>query len=146
MGKVYLKNAGVNSGTAVWLLTNNIKVGWKILTRATPAESKEDIVEAERGGFENPTILVEGTIDVDSVPSNSITYALLKDFAEEVSNSTYLQIPVGTTPTYIDGHDEDPDSETNWIRVQFISFNVIIDANSELGHFMRYTINLRETK
>ena len=146
MAKVYLKNAGVNSGTSVWLTETNGKIGFKAVTKADPSDGKEDIVEASRSTIENPLFTVSGVIDVDNIPTNGITYSLLKDFIKETSYDTYLQIAVGDTDVYLDGFDENPDSETNWIRVQIMNINIVFDSNSEKGHYINYTITFRETK
>ena len=167
MGQIQLKNSDVNSGTAVWLTAAKLTFGFKNLTKTDPAEGKFDTIESDYGGFENPRITINGQIDIDNEPANSITPILLYNFGTATQNPTYLAVPVGSTDHYIPGirmynssgteigttrislANSDTkyttDTTEGWIRVRIQSFTINIDNTSDKGHFLTYQIVCHET-
>ena len=152
MAGMTLKNAGVNSGNAVWLIGATCKITWKNLNKADPVPGKYDTVEVDFGGWENPTYHIEGVIDTDSTGGTTnvnnestcseVTQSLLQSFAKEVSNATWLKIGTGITPTYMQGAN----TTSNAIKVRIDNFTIDIAPEAELGHLLNYSLDLTETQ
>lgn len=163
MGGITIKNAGVNSGKAIWLDSGSITIGLKNLIRTNPVEGKVDdsgnfdISEIDYGGVENPAISVTGTIDVDlaqltgltideETNCSSATWNLLKELGLAKDYPTYLTVGTGVTPTYLTGRIILTSPNANKIKVHIETITVKIDTTAEKGHLWDYTIAMRETK
>ena len=136
-----LTNSQVNSGTAVSLNATSFSYSWKNLAGAEPVPGKYSAASADMRGWENPTITIEGAINVDDGASNTITMDLLIDFAKERTTTTTLKLYTGTTPYII----RDSDKGTSGISVQILGFAIKSDSNTAEGHIIDYSLEVQET-
>jgi hypothetical protein len=148
-----LTNPNVNSGTAVVLQGAKFSWTWKNLTKNEAVEGKYDIQESRFGGFLSPKMSLSGFINVDEVPTNSLTQSLLMDFLQEKSATTTLVILTGTSGTYFKGRPTAGYSVggtyVNSLKIQLETANINFathggDQSTE-GHGWPYTINFHET-
>ena len=147
---IYLYNSAVNSGTAVRCNGASFDYGWSNLLRGAPVPGKFDITIMKVGGWENPKINLQGTIDVDSSDSNVMTEVLLKNFARAHDSQTSISIGIGVsgTITPISTSTASVSETTNggktgvWIPVVIKSFSVL--PQGERGHILNYKINFIE--
>lgn len=95
MPDITIKNTNVNSGTAVSLNASKINFSWKNNFQNKPIVSAFDNVEPDYLSIENPTIIINGTIDAESNAANTVTQALLIDFALEKTADTTLGVVMG---------------------------------------------------
>lgn len=152
---ITLQHSTINGGVAVEMVGATVKYSWKNLTNAPPVEGKFDIVEAEYAGFENPNIVISGTIDVDDDSSNIITQQLLMDFAQADLSVDDLTLTVtaageGGTGTVLKGRPSAGYSVggtyTDSLKVQVINFDVTFSAQeSKEGRIWSYSLVVKET-
>ena len=149
---IKIRNPNVNSGATCSLNGADFSFVWKNLTNRDPAPTSYDIVEAHYAGFENPTLVINGYIDVDNVLSNTITQSLLMDYAQVKTGDTKLVITHGVTGgTILKGRPTAGYSiggtYTDYVLIQIDGFNYAGSAQeSREGHFVRYSIQAHETK
>ena len=152
---ITLQHPNVNGGTAVQCNGATIRYAWKNLIRADPVEGKHDICEVEYAGFENPKIILTGTIDVDDTSSNVITQSLLLDFAQACDGTNSITLTVKAagesgTGTYLKGRPTAGYSVggtyTNSLKVVFetISINFGVPESKE-GKIWNYQVTMVET-
>ena len=151
-----LKNASVNSGTAVNLGAANISYSWKNMTKDNAVSAKYDISETTYTGFENPTIVVQGIIPVDLAISNHVTQELLVDFATVKAGDIIFAVTAGTTTVgmALKGRPSagysttggNTGNMTSGLKVQINNFTLKFGADeTREGQAWNYTINMTET-
>lgn len=147
-----LTHSSINGGTAVTLNCNGVSFGWKNLVSKDSSEGEYDIVPVSFGGFENPIMTLQGTVDVNNIGTNELDQELLIEFATLKSTTPVsLSITCGTNsyalkgrPT--DGYETDgSNSLSSNISVFIDDFSIVPDFGSDQGHIWNYTINLTET-
>jgi len=149
-----LQHDSVNSGTAVLLNGATLSYSWKNIADARPTQGKNDINPAEYAGFENPRIIISGTIDVSDVNPNIMTQALLTDFAMADLSTTPITLTVqtglGTSTRYLKGRPTAGynvgGTMTDFIYVQIASFDISFGTpESNEGCIWNYTVEMIET-
>jgi len=140
---IYFTNSAVNSGTAVFLHDATIDITWAAMTNSDPVEGKNNTVEVNHGGFENPHYQVKGQLDLDDSTSNTMTVSLLKQFWKATSTQTTMTIEAGTgDPTFAWTMF---DNSTESIKI--VITNVTLNLNSgesDNAHIINYDIGLVE--
>ena len=126
---ITLTNAGINSGTAVKLLHGAFSYGWKNLVKADPANSSYSSVEAQFSGWENPTMNLTFHIPVESIPSDTMTWALWNQFVKNqyagtAATQTRLAITVGSNDTQFGDYSTSTVAVTA-IPIQIDEFSLI---------------------
>lgn len=153
MAAITLKNANVNSGTAVTISGNIVSYGMKRIIGGTPTEGYYDsgdtnyweIATKHRGGIENPIIVISGSIDADeTLAAHEMTEALLRHFHRERLNPCYLMVTIGKNAYQISSYDGT--QPANGIKCEIINISETFDSNSEREHFINYQITLQETQ
>lgn len=151
----------VNSGTAVSLPGATVSYKWKNITNFNPAIAKFDIVPGSFIGWENPTIIVAGTISTVDQQTNEMTQQLLVNFSTlktttpivltiPTSSSGTAESPFSATPTYIGGRPstgyetDGTNVLSNTINVMIEDWSLDVDQSADLGHIWRYSITCRE--
>lgn len=157
-GQITIQHAEVNSGTAVILPASVATYTWSGLTNTTPIPGKWDIAETDVGGFENPKIIVRGTIDVGDMGTNWITQSLLMDFAQvqfDGTSAKAIKLTVsagadGTTDEYLQGRPSAGYSiggtYLDYIYVIVNGFTITFDSNVVDERKWDYNITFNETK
>ncbi|MHA1868097.1 MAG: hypothetical protein ACTSXD_08510 [Candidatus Heimdallarchaeaceae archaeon] len=151
---IYLKNSNVNGGNAVEILGTVKSFALKKSTRAEPIEGRTDggsplryrISNGQRGGIENPKIIIQGNYSFDaSNESNIMNEKLLKDFWRDVTGTNYLTIKLGYGDYEYRWSDWSGDnSSDDNIEVLIDSISIIPDSNTEQQHFYTYNITMTE--
>lgn len=146
--QIMLTNPLVNGGIAVEFNGATLQYVWKSLTRADPLTNSFTVNEAQTAGFENPRMSITGFVNTDDSGINIVTQSLLQDFASvpydgTSATATTLSVSTGITNTFVKNYNNTNDN----VRVIIDSFNMTVDAaDSKLGHFWRYSLQLIETK
>lgn len=148
-GSITLQAPDVNSGTAVTLPGSVVNYAWTNLSNTTPIPGKFGTTETDIVGFENPKIIVTGTIDIGDIPSNSLTLELLKSFAKvqfDGTTTTALKLTIqsgadGTTPVPI----KDAAGSNSYAYVIIEGFNFTFDTNVRDERRGNYSITFTET-
>ena len=150
-----LQNTSVNNGTAVKLNAESITYAWKNMIKDNAVSSKYDTSEVTYTGFENPTIVVQGVIPIDNLPTNSITQPLLVDFATVRAGDITFAVTAGTSVmTQLKGRPSagysvtgtNATTMTSTMKVQVESFNITFSAGEYVeGQGWHYSLNLIET-
>jgi len=91
-----LKDAGVNSGIAVNLNSTHITWNLKKFLNSVQGPGKDSsslsrnqrLAKSVLVGFDNPNLVVSCQIDIDGTSSNTLTFTLLKAFAESTNSQT----------------------------------------------------------
>ena len=163
-GQITIQHADVNSNTPVVLPASVATYTWSSLTNSTPIPGKWDIAETDVGGFENPKIVVRGTIDVGDPQSNWLTHSLLMDFAQvqfDGTSAKAIKLTIatgadGTTNEYLKGAPA-PNPTTgrqysiggtylDYIYVIISGFTITLSSNVEDERKWDYNITFNETK
>jgi len=150
---ITLQHTDVNGGVAVELNGATVQYGWKNLTNADPLIGHNDIAEVDYAGFENPTLSVQGIIDVDDITANRITQSLLMDFAQAdtSTNKVVLTVTTGSIPTYLKGRPAAGYSVggtyLNYMNCIVTGFSLTFGVpETREGQGWTYTITLLETR
>ena len=153
MASITLKNANINSGTAVIISGHVQSYAFKRLITGTPSPGYYDssntnywqIPTQHRGGVEAPLIVINGNFSInDAFGSNEMNEQLLRYFWRERQNSCYLKLIVGNNDYQV--RDYKGNQETDGIKCEVVNVTQNFDTSSEYDHLFRYTITLRETQ
>ena len=153
MAAITLKNANINSGTAVIVTGHVQSYAFKKLITGTPSPGYYDSANANywqiptqhRGGVEAPLIVIQGHFNINnSFDTNDMTEQLLRHFWRERQNNSYVKITIGKTSYQV--RDYKGTQLTDGIKCEVVSVTQNFDISSEHDHFVRYTITLRETQ
>lgn len=157
-GQITLQHSSVNSNIAVTLPSAAVQYTWGALSNTTPIPGKWDIAETDVGGFENPKIVIRGTMDIGDIPTNSLTQSLLMDFAQILftgSSATAIKLTIasggdGLTDVYLKGRPSAGYSIGGtylaYLYVTIDGFSISFDSNIRNERKWDYQITFTETK
>lgn len=156
---ITLKNANVNSGTAVDIFGNIVNYTLKSNNNHDPVPGKRssspttdgDIVEGEKGTIENPILVIRGEINIDdNADSNEMTEKLLKAFWRDREADTTLTLKIGgvlsgSSEYRISNFAGDNAADDN-IKVNILTISMQFPNTVEKNHYIVYTITMTEEK
>lgn len=151
---VYLKltNSTINSGTAVTLLGGELSYQWKNLTSANPGNSFFASTESQFSGWENPIMSLSFHINVNSIPTGTMTWDLWNQFVKAQylgtsSTQTFLSCQVGTSTLFTDYSASSSSTGVTSIPIQINSSTLSFSpGDSDNAHFWTINCQLQVTK
>jgi hypothetical protein len=137
---VTLTQTSINSGSAIRVLCDAVRVGWKNNVIVEPSANGTAVVEAQTQGFENPTYVLSGV----HFTSIGLTYAQLLSLAKikyTGSNPITLSVTYGNGTSLVGS-----DGTSTSIKVAIKDFSFPIDVtDSKNGVMPIGSITLVET-
>lgn len=92
MADLTLKCSAINGGTAVNLQANSVTYNWNNFVHVPDVggSTGDPVVVVDHVGNTVPKIIIKGIINTNDAASNSITFALLKLFAQQRANDIFI--------------------------------------------------------
>lgn len=149
---IWVYNSAVNSGNPMFITGKYDYSGVKNVKYSPILDNKTDssnykIAEVERGGIENPIIIVNGSYDVDDVGTNWITEKLIKDLYRNRDQTTRLTIKVGSNTVITNYKGVTPtDITTDGIKVELKTFSIKPPKDAVKDHIITYTLTFAESE